>query len=456
MGFSLETVVQATGGRVTAGQLAAPFSAVVIDGRSPPKGALFFAIVGENHDGHDFVGQAVSAGAIGAVVARGRTKSLSGTGDAVVIEVDDTVKALGALAAQHRRALDTIVVGVAGSNGKTTTKEILGSIFAVAAGADSLKTEGNLNNHLGVPLTLLRLQPSHKLAAVEMGISGLGELAYLAQMSAPRVGVIVSIAPEHLEGLGSMENVAKAEAEILDHVVDAVVPHDELLLAPHLATTKARIHTVGTEAGATLRVLRSEPLANAVALTVSGALHFEVQVPLVGAHNGHNAAMAAMAAHLAGVSVDDIVTGIARVKPAKHRAQLIKIADRLVLDDCYNASPLSMRAAIDALVAATPAGHRKVAVLADMLELGADSPSLHDDLGRYAGERVDYLITIGTLGARISAAADRLGESRLHTEDPHDVAERVLEVTKPGDAVLVKGSRGMRLERVLEALAEHR
>src|SRR5581483_1877967 len=189
------------------------FAAAVIDSREVPRGALFFAVKGERHDGHEFAGQAVAAGADGVVVARGRAASLKGVASATVIEVDDTIKALGQVARAHRLAMPALkVVAITGSNGKTTTKEMLASIFAASAGPEAvLKTEGNLNNHLGVPLTLLRLTEQHRFAVVEMGMSALGEIAYLVGLARPDVGVVVSIAPVHLETLGSIENIARAK-----------------------------------------------------------------------------------------------------------------------------------------------------------------------------------------------------------------------------------------------------
>jgi UDP-N-acetylmuramoyl-tripeptide--D-alanyl-D-alanine ligase len=476
IGLGLERVLDATSGALVRPG-AERFTRVVIDGRDVPRGALFFAVKGERFDGHDFVAQAVAGGADGVVVARGRgaRAAESAVGSFAVIEVDDTVLALGQLARAHREAMSELkVVGVAGSNGKTTTKEITAAILSAAVGEGAvLKTEGNLNNHLGVPLTLLKLTPAHRFAVVEMGMSALGELAYLASIARPDVAIIVSIAVEHLEHLGTIENIARAEAEILDAVTEtgtargyAVVPVDEPLLAPYVERVPAaRRLTFGPRAsGATVGIENVTPGPDGLTFTLhlrglTSRSGVQAKLPLVGAHNASNAAAAAAAALALDLGEGPILDGLEHVKPAKHRAQLYAVGDRTVLDDCYNASPLSMRAALDALTAAAPAGRKRVAVLGDMLELGPEGPALHAEIGAYAAARVDELIAFGPLSrglaeaARAELPADKK-DRVLHTDDPHDAAERALAVSGTGDVILIKASRGMRLERVIDLIAQ--
>jgi len=459
--LGLDRVLAATGGELVR-EGAPRFSKVVIDGRAAGPGALFFCIKGERFDGHDFAAQAVASGAAGVVATRGRgPREL----DAAVIEVDDPVRALGALARAHREAMAGLaVVGVAGSNGKTTTKEIIASILSAAAGPDAvLKTEGNLNNHLGVPLTLLRLHAGHRYAVIEMGMSALGELAYLTGLVQPDVAVVVSIAIEHLEQLGTLQNVARAEGEILVGLPPrgvGVIPVDEPLIAPWAEHLAGRRVTFGArEHGADVGVEEITPDGGGLRFTlhlrgVTSRTGAKARVPLVGAHNAINAAAAAAVARALDVGEGSILEGLATVKPAKHRAQLVAVGDRTVLDDCYNASPLSMRAALDALVAATPAGRRKVAVLGDMLELGPDEGAMHAEIGSYAATRVDELIAFGPRARALAEAArPRLGEHLLHTEDLEAAVARVLAVSGAGDLILVKASRGMKLERVIDQLS---
>jgi UDP-N-acetylmuramoyl-tripeptide--D-alanyl-D-alanine ligase len=454
MAIPLEMVLGATGGHC-AHRGAEDFSKVVIDGRDVPTGALFFAISGDNHDGHDFVAQAVAGGADGVVVKKGRR--IEGSASATVIEVDDTVKALGKLARAHReRMSDLKVVAITGSNGKTTTKEMTASILASQVGPDAvLKTEGNLNNHLGVPLTLLRLTPKHLYAVVEMGMSGLGEIEYLAGLARPDVAVVVSIAPVHLEQLGTIENIAKAKAEIWKTPVIGIAPVDEPLLKQYwpkkLLTFGKRGADVGVDdvlagPGGVSFTLHLRELTSHTGVTVI--------LPLVGAHNALDAAAAAAAARALDVGEGPILDGLSNVRPAKHRSQLVPAKDRTILDDCYNASPLSMRAAVDALVSV--AQHKKIAVLGDMLELGPRSAALHAEVGDYAGQKVDEVIAFGPMSNHLAEAArKKLGADHvIHTEDPNDAAERVMQVSGPGDVILVKASRGMRLERVIDKLLE--
>lgn len=444
---------------------AVAFSGAGIDSRAVKPGALFFAVKGDRFDGHDFAAQAVTSGAGGVVVARGRGAGLD-VGDAALIEVDDPVAALGALARAHRLALrDLRVVAVTGSNGKTTTKEILGAILASSAGSDAvLKTEGNLNNHLGVPLTLLQLGPQHRYAVVEMGMSGLGEIAYLAELARPDVAVITNIAGVHLEQLGSIENVARAKAEIFGGLgVEGcgVYPAKEALLTDLVTLPPARRRTFGpTGSGATVSYdnVQVGPRGLALQLRIESAtavLELAARLPLIGRHNASNAAAATAAALALGIGEGAILDGLNRAQPAKHRAQLVAVGDRTVLDDCYNAAPPSTKAALDALVDITPRGAQRIAVLGDMLELGADSARLHAEIGAYAATRVDQLITFGPQSAAMDEAARAtLGARLWHTEDAAAAAARVREVSRAGDVILVKASRGMRLERVIDALTE--
>jgi len=463
--IGLDRVLRATGGSV-ARRGAELFTEVVIDGRSAKPGALFFAIKGDRFDGADFAVQAVASGAAGVVVARGRAVTLAGVEHATVVEVDDTVKALGRLGRAHREAMSGLrVVAITGSNGKTTTKEMVASILSASSGAASvLKTEGNLNNHLGVPLTLLSLQPSHRFAVVEMGMSALGEIEYLSSLAQPDVGVVVSIAPVHLEHLGSLANIARAKGEIWSGCKPggfAVLPVDEPLLRAHAETApRERRFTFGprdAEPTVGWEQVTTDEQGLQMTLHLRGITSrsgVRARVPLVGAHNASNAAAAAAACLALDVGEGSILDGLASVRPAKHRLQLLPVGDRVVLDDCYNASPLSMRAALDALAATTGAGAQRIAVLGDMLELGPDSPSLHEEVGRHAAGRADTLIGVGERARAIVDAAAKAGVRAQHVAGVDDAAQAAWSASRPGDMILVKASRGMKLERVIDALVE--
>jgi UDP-N-acetylmuramoyl-tripeptide--D-alanyl-D-alanine ligase len=447
-------VLSATGGRLVRGDGGATFASASIDSRTVQPGALFVAVKGDRFDGHDFVPGAVASGATGVLVERGRAAALDV--DAVVIEVDDTVVALQQIGRAQLESIEGLkVVGITGSNGKTTTKEMVAAILASAAGAEAvLKTEGNLNNHFGVPLTLCRLHAGHRYAVVEMGMSGLGEIRALTKLAMPHVAVITNIAGVHLEQLGSLENIASAKAEIFEGLRSdgvSVFPVDQPLLASHVASL-ARTMTFGPKSARPTVAyddVKTGPTGLTLRLHLSGvtsATGVAAHVPLIGRHNASNAAAAACVALALDIGEGSILDGLGNVRPAKHRAQLVQAGDRTILDDCYNAAPNSMRAALDALVEITPPGAQKIAVLGDMLELGPDSAKLHAEVGAYAAARADHVIAVGAQSKHMNAS--------FHTEDVAAAVARVRAVSRAGDVILVKASRGMRLERVIDSLVE--
>jgi len=460
--LSLEFVLAATSG--SAWRVGpAVFCGAAIDGRAVPRGGLWFAIRGARFDGHDFASQAVASGAAGLVVERGRAADLSGAEEATVIEVDDTVRALGDLGRAHRSSLAALeVVGVTGSYGKTTTKELLAAILVEHAGAGAVaKTEGNLNNHLGLPLTLLQLGPAHRYAVIEMGMSALGEIAYLASLARPRVGVVTAVGPVHLEQLGSIDQVARAKGELhaaLPPSGVAVYPDGDERIASHAAASRAARHVrFGARPGVAVRVVESRVSADGtdVALRLPDGARVETRLSMLGAHHAMNAAAAAAAAHALGVSPSTIARGLGGARSEKHRSSAIELGGRHVLDDCYNASPPSTRAALDTL-AALRGNRRAVAVLGDMLELGADEAMLHRSIGEHAARlRLDLLVTVGERARHLSdgALAAGLPAARVrHAADAADAAAAAARATAPGDWILVKASRGMKLEQVIDAL----
>jgi UDP-N-acetylmuramoyl-tripeptide--D-alanyl-D-alanine ligase len=456
----LDLVVAATGAAITR---AAPpvLEGVSHDGRMGPPGGLYVAIRGERLDGHDFVAQAEAAGAAAVLVARGRAEAaVAATRAVAVLEVDDPMLALGRLARAWRTTLPGTVVALTGSVGKTSTKEMLAAIFAAAVGPAAVhKTRGNLNNHLGVPLTLLGMAPEHRYAVVELGMSSLGEIAYLEHLARPDAVLVTRVAGVHLEQLGSIENVARAKGEIYEGraasgTAWAIAPHGERLLEPSLAhVPPARRRSFGGE-GADVAIVeaRLEEGATHVRLrTPAGEV--SARLPILGVHHASNAATAACAALAVGVGLEAVRVGLDAVAPAQHRMQLLRVEGRTVIDDCYNASPPSVRAALDALASVGEQGARRVAILGDMLELGPGGPAEHAAIGRYAATRANDVIAIGALSRQTAAGAgEALGERALHVDGPEQAAARALALTRPGDVLLVKGSRGMRLERVIEEM----
>jgi UDP-N-acetylmuramoyl-tripeptide--D-alanyl-D-alanine ligase len=463
--ITLDEVTRATGGRALT-PARGPFGGASIDSRSLTAGDLFFALPGARVDGHDFCAAALARGAGALVVTPARAAEFvaaARSAGAAVVAVDDVRRALADLARAHRRALTLPVVGVTGSNGKTTTKELLAAILEAAVGAPAvLATTGNLNNDLGVPLTLLRLHAGHRFAIVEMGMSAPGEIAALCALAAPGVGVITGIAPAHLEHLGSLAAIAHAKGELFAGLPEggiAIYPDDQPLLAAEAARLPAaQRRCFGRGAEATVRIAAVEPRGAAgLALElVVGAVTIACDLPLPGPHNARNAAAAAAAALALGIEPAVIAAGLARGRTAAHRSTVVEVGGRHLIDDCYNANPSSTRAGLEMLVSLRPAGRAAVAVLGDMLELGPTSPQLHVDVGQAAAHLgLDHLVAVGELARGFLRGARQAGmdDGRLvAVADPAAAARAVHARTAPGDWVLVKASRGMRLETVIEEL----
>ncbi len=453
--FSDEEVVLATGAVRAGGTAPGSYEAVCTDTRSLTKGCLFVALKGERFDAHDFVAQAAQGGAAGAVVQKGRTLPALPEGF-VLYEVEDTLSALGGLGHYHRNRFRIPVAAVGGSNGKTTTKEMVGAILAVRGPA--LKTEGNLNNEIGVPLTLFRLEPSHVAAVIEVGMNRPGELQRLAWVVAPHAAVITVVQPEHLEGLGSIEGVAEAEGELfreLPPASTAVVNLDDPLIPPQAARSHAGRLTFGRGEAADVRLVGVETLGREgmVATVRHQGRDWRVRLHFIGEHNAQNATAAFATALALGYTPEECVKGLEAARPYARRLNVVDGQGGVtVVDDCYNANPASMNAALDTLRTLVPEGGRAVAVLGDMLELGPGELEEHAALGERAREKVQLLALFGPRSEKGFQAASTLGEAVGHFTEVEPLLSWLKPRLRAGDVVLVKGSRGMRLERVVAAL----
>jgi UDP-N-acetylmuramoyl-tripeptide--D-alanyl-D-alanine ligase len=456
--FTADELAAATGGRWLD---AAPPAVVGVstDTRTIAAGSLFVALCGERFDAHAFLAGAAGAGAAAAVVSDAAAPG----GGLPRLLVPDTLAALGAVARHHRRRFDLPVVGVTGSNGKTTTREMVAAILATRGPV--LKTEGNLNNEVGVPLTLLGLTAEHRAAVVELGMSHPGEIARLTALALPQVGVVTNAAAAHLEGLGSVDGVADAKAELYQGLPPggvAVANADDARMLKRAQASGRRLLTFASG-----RQRRGDVVVLELLAQDAGGLRFllgvgnrelEVRLPLVGAHNAANAAAAACAAIALGCDDREIVRGLAQVAPVGRRLRLERLAcGALLVDDCYNANPLSMAAALRTLAdLARAEGGRAVAVLGDMLELGAEEQALHRQVGAEAAAAgLHRLLAFGPRSGQTVAGAVAAGlaaERTFHTEDVAALAARARAGLGAGDVLLVKGSRGMRLERLVEAL----
>jgi UDP-N-acetylmuramoyl-tripeptide--D-alanyl-D-alanine ligase len=450
--IALDLVMRATGGAwQDAAAGARAVDRVCTDSRAVAAGDLFVALRGERFDGHEFLDEAAARGAVAAVVGRDVASA-----PLPVIRVPNPRLALGDLAAAWRARFAVPVVAITGSNGKTTTKDMCAAILERVGPV--LATQGNRNNEIGLPLTLLDLAEHHRFAVVEAAMRGAGEIEYLARIARPDVGVITNVAPAHLGRLGSIEAIARAKSELWTALAPggrAVYPSGEPLLETQAARLDAEARLrFGEAEGDVVRILRAEPrgASTDVVLSVRGEpVGLTLSIP--GRHNVRNAAAAAAAALAVGAGPAAIAAGLAGVRAAEHRSRIEEIGGRVLLDDCYNANPHSMAAALRAAMDLR-AGACVVAVLGDMQELGDDAPDLHAELGRLAARTgVAALIGVGPLSAEtvLAARAAGLGAAR-HVADAQEAAAHAIDQSRAGDVVLVKASRSMGLERVVEAL----
>ena len=447
MNWLLSEILHATGGYLHGDDR--EISGVSTDTRAIAGGQLFVALRGERFDAHDFLGQAVAAGA--AVLLVSDAARVPAGVSALV--VDDTRIALGKLAAAWRARFSLPVIAVTGSNGKTTTKEMIAAILKAQFGDAVLATRGNLNNDIGLPLTLLGLSAAHRAAVIEMGMNHPGEIAYLAPLGAPTVAVITNAQRAHLEGMGDMDEVAREKGSIFSGLTaDGRGRLKAACRYTALWRGMGRNHPVPSfaiEQAADVRaVVRQHGLETLLALTApEGSAEFRIAVP--GRHNARNAVAAAAACLAAGVPLTAVVTGLESFAGIKGRLQKRQgIAGAVVLDDTYNANPDSVRAGIDVLAATV--GH-KVLVLGDMGEIGEASGQYHDEIGGYAkSQGIDRLFALGDASQQ---AVRNFGEGARHFCNVEKLIAAVNKELGPETTVLVKGSRFMKMERVADAIA---
>jgi UDP-N-acetylmuramoyl-tripeptide--D-alanyl-D-alanine ligase len=440
---------------------------VEVDSRQVRPGDLFCALPGERVDGHSFVGRALEAGALAALVAR--DPGCPVPSGRQLLEVPDVREALGQLARHHRDRYAIPVIGVTGSVGKTTTKDLIAS--ALGSTLRVLANRGNLNTDIGLPLSLFELGPEHEIVCLEMSMRGPGEVARLAALARPSSGVITNVGPAHIEWLGSLQAIATAKEELLWALPpdgSAVLNADDPIvsaMAPRHRGRLARVVTYGLDRPADVSAAGLDPASEAGARFLVTAFGTELgpfTVPLAGKHSVLNALAAVAVALLHGVNPEAIRSGLARPRLSGLRQEVTAVGGVTVVNDAYNAGPASMAASVELLVAwRARRGGRAVAVLGDMLELGGLSEAAHRDLGRaLARAGIDHLIAVGPLSAVLSEAARQggLGEDRVQhfsgqpgAGNP-EAAEAALRAVRPGDTVLVKASRGMKFEEIADRL----
>jgi UDP-N-acetylmuramoyl-tripeptide--D-alanyl-D-alanine ligase len=463
-------VAAAMHGSVVTGNASRPFAGVSIDTRTLKPGDLFVAIRGDRFDGAQFVDQAIAAGAAGAVVPAQGVQAFRPAGEAalkglapdtVVIAVDDTIVGLQSLARAIRRESGTKVVAITGSAGKTTTKEITAEF--VSARYRTIKNHGNLNNHIGLPLSLVELTTQPDIAVVELGMNHAGEISTLVGIAEPDVRVWTNVGEAHLGFFASVDAIAEAKAEIFDGATPAhvqVANADDERIAARLSRFRGRTVTFGLERDADVRAVEilDRGIAGTAARVITPRGRATIETPLVGRTNLANILAATAVALEFDVTLDEVAARARTLRPASHRGEVVALASGItIIDDSYNANPTATTRALDVLASA--AAERRIAVLGEMLELGDASPRLHAEVGRAAAAvRIDALFAIGGAPAvALAAAAIAAGMRRdavHHFATSDEAADAVLSLLRRGDVALVKGSRGVRTDRIVERLKE--
>ena len=472
-GWTGQDMLDATGGTLLRGTPGCRIRRVCTDSRVVRKGDVFVAMKGERFDGHHFVDDVLTRGAKGVVIEAVPRRATIGRprperrgarhAEPLVVTVKDTVRAYQDLAAFHRARFDIPVIAVTGSNGKTTTKEMVAN--ALAQRWRLKKTIGNANNRIGLPRTVLGLTASHQLAVLECGADAEGQTARLAEIARPTIGVITNVGADHLEFFGNMDGSARAKAELLAHL-----PHDGTVILnaddPYysffLDRARCAVVSFGFDRRADIRGSHIQRRGGRTEfrLHVTGRPRtHRMSLRVHGTHNVLNALAAIAVGRTLGLSVVKTAAGLSRFRPVAMRSQIVSRQGLTVIQDCYNANPDSMKAAVT-LLQEIGAGKRTIAVLGDMLELGAEARTFHEDVGAFLAEsRIACLIACGKFGKALArgAAAGGMPPSQIFDAPHIRDAQRVLNrLAQPGDVVLLKASRGVGLERLLDGLALRR
>lgn len=424
-----------------------------IDSRTLNPGDLFIAISGERFDGHNYVQAALEKGAVGAIVGVGQQVP----GDPLrLLQVEDTLKALQLLGAAARRLWGKPLLAVTGSAGKTTTKEILAHILATRFRV--MKSSGNLNNHIGLPLQLLKLEAEHDLAVMEMGMNHAGEIRALGELAHHDLAVVTAVAPVHLEFFGSLAEIARAKYEIIETLHPggvAVLNADDDYVCQFGRDFKGKVVTFGIKRSADVSAKKVK-LNGAEGSTfelVVGSVGEPVTFPLVGEHNIYNALAAAAAAMERGISPSQAAAALSSIAPPDKRGQVLHLHGATIINDCYNSNPRALEAMIDTL--ASMKAERRILVVGEMLELGPTAEALHRECGKHAAEKkIDVVIGVRGMARAVAEAACGSGTQAQFVETPEQAGEWLARNLRPGDAVLLKASRGVKLERALDMLQD--
>lgn len=449
-----EEILKATGGKLICGDVNTVFATISTDSRKINNSDLFIPIEGERFDGHDYILSSFASGAAGSLTH----KELEPVNDKVLIKVEDTLKALRDLASYYRQKFKIPYVGITGSVGKTSTKDMVSCVLAKQYKV--LSTQGNYNNEIGVPLTIFNLDSLHEAAVIEMGMSGFGEISRLTSIVKPDIAIITNIGLSHIEKLGSRKNILQAKMEILEGLKDkglVILNGDDKLLYGLKGLISFRTVFYGLEENLDYQAYNVQSLGEqgtVFDITICNK-DYRVNIPVPGVHNVYNALAGIAAGRELGIPIEKIIQGIEEFTPGKMRLNIINHNGIKIINDAYNASPQSMEAAINVLKDVVTSG-RSIAVLGDMLELGEMSMDSHRHVGRFAvAKGIDYILTVGDNGENIAHGAIEAGaeaDKVISFKDNTEAAEFLINFIKPGDVLLVKGSRGMKMEEVVNIL----
>ena len=459
--WTTREILDATSGELLCGDQDRLFPGVCIDSRKIIPSDVFFAITGDTHDGHGFASAVVDQGVRGLVISRNNAGQMPvaawKANNVVCIAVADTTKALGDLAAFNRRRAKASVVAITGSNGKTTTRKL--TVEVLTRQFNTLATAGNFNNQIGLPLTLLGLSPDHQWAVVELGTNNPGEIARLTKICSPDIGVITNIGPAHLEGLGSLDGVMREKGDLIKGLGrdgKAVLNADDPRVLQLARETKNEVLLYGRSPDAAIRAQEVKEGKETISfLLIFGQESIAVRLNSPGRFMISNALAAAAVGYLLGISAATVKKGIETFTPEAGRMNIFHLPNGVhMIDDCYNANPDSMKAALAALSRMAAAG-RRIFVAGDMLELGTQAPQLHNEIGALAAHSgISRLYARGEFADRVASGArdEGLPAANTITGSRAEIIEDLTAWLQPGDWVLVKGSRGMAMEKVVQGL----
>ncbi|MDI6785537.1 MAG: UDP-N-acetylmuramoyl-tripeptide--D-alanyl-D-alanine ligase [bacterium] len=447
-------IIQTTKGILESGSKDILIKDISIDSRTINKDSLFLAVKGNRFDGHDFLEDAFRKGALGAVISKEANLLYK---EKVIIKVPDTIKALGKIALYNRKRYSNILIAITGSNGKTTTKEMVASI--IGKKFKVCKSSENYNNEIGIPLSLLKVLPSHEIIVVEMGMNSLGEIDNLAKISKPDIGVITNIGQTHLENLTSIENVFKGKIELLHNLTKegiAVLNADDPFTEKIRKIFKGKIITIGIKNKADYKaILIKHEDVSCISFDIENKAK-NVTIKRVGTHDVYNALVGFALGCLLKIDISLIKKGLLDTEYPTGRTEFISKKDIVIIDDTYNANPCSMKKAVDALTNISKA-KRRIIVVGDMGELGKQAEELHREVGKYIAEKkkIDLLFTLGELGELIGEGAknsDFPEENIFCYRDKDKLVKTIKKILRPYDYILVKGSRMMNMEKIVREI----